>query len=177
MENNDPKRKEDVKDVIGQKGWPQEIGRDGERTPMQWNTSVNAGFNTGAKPWLPVDANYTTHNVASESQDANSILNWYRGLIKLRRENSAFYSGDYIALNETDPNVMAYLRRSPSRTALVVLNFSAQPQTIALDKAKIGAAYVEPIMATDAKTKHLDVGSIALAPYGVVIASAPGKQP
>ena len=53
MENNDPTRKEDVKDPMGVTGWPRYKGRDGERTPMQWDDSANAGFTTGT-PWLPV---------------------------------------------------------------------------------------------------------------------------
>ena len=63
MKNNEPTRKEDVKDPIGQLGWPTEKGRDGERTPMQWNDSPNAGFTQGI-PWLPVPVSYQTHNVA-----------------------------------------------------------------------------------------------------------------
>ncbi len=65
MENNDPKRREDVKDPIGQRGWPKEKGRDGERTPMQWSTDANAGFSTAA-PWNPVDPRYKTYNVETE---------------------------------------------------------------------------------------------------------------
>ncbi len=57
MENNDPTRREDVKDPIGRTGWPQEKGRDGERTPMQWNAKPNAGFSKKA-PWLPVPPSY-----------------------------------------------------------------------------------------------------------------------
>jgi len=53
MENNDPESKDDVQDPIGKLGWPLEKGRDGERTPMQWNEGQNAGFSK-AKPWLPV---------------------------------------------------------------------------------------------------------------------------
>jgi alpha-glucosidase len=64
MENNDPTRKEDVKDPIGRTGWPKEKGRDGERTPMQWNTAPNAGFSKKS-PWLPVPPSYRTHNVAT----------------------------------------------------------------------------------------------------------------
>ena len=67
MENNDPKRKEDVKDPIGRVGWPEEKGRDGERTPMQWNTAANAGFST-AQPWLPVPPSYSKHNVETEDK-------------------------------------------------------------------------------------------------------------
>jgi alpha-glucosidase len=170
MENNDPKRVEDVKDVIGKKGWPKEIGRDGERTPMQWNTSVNAGFNKGATPWLPVDANYTTHNVATEAADPNSVLNWYRGLIKLRRDNPAFYEGDYVSLNDSDPNVMTYLRKSRTGTALVVLNFSPQSQTIPLDTTKIGSSVPRLLMATNPQMKNVNPTQIVVDPYGVVIA-------
>jgi len=60
MTNNDPKRKEDVKDPIGRVGSPKEKGRDGERTPMQRDESANAGFSK-AKPWLPVPPSYKTH--------------------------------------------------------------------------------------------------------------------
>jgi alpha-glucosidase len=159
-----------VKDVIGKKGWPKEIGRDGERTPMQWNSSVNAGFNKGAMPWLPVDANYTTHNVATEAADPHSILNWYRQLIKLRRDNAAFYAGDYVALNESDPNVMSYLRKDKVSSALVVLNFSAQPQTVSIGASQVGASHGRVLAATNSQIRTVDFKKIELEPYGVVIA-------
>src|SRR6202171_2709260 len=63
MQNNDPKRKEDVKDPIGVRGWPKEKGRDGERTPMQWDAGAQAGFSSNPKTWLPVTSNYRTVNV------------------------------------------------------------------------------------------------------------------
>src|ERR1700674_85497 len=72
MKTTPPENKEDVKDPIGRTGWPKEKGRDGERTPMQWDSSESAGF-TKAKPWLPVPPTYKTHNVADESQDSGSI--------------------------------------------------------------------------------------------------------
>src|SRR5277367_1844252 len=65
MTNTDPARKEDVKDPMGVTGWPGYKGRDGERTPMQWNDGPNAGFTQGT-PWLPVPLSYKTYNVASE---------------------------------------------------------------------------------------------------------------
>ena len=107
MQNNDPKRIEDVKDPIGRRGWPKEKGRDGERTPMQWSSEPNAGFSSGT-PWNAIPETYKTYNVASELQDPNSILNWYKGLIALRRSNSALLEGDYIALNGDDPNVFSF---------------------------------------------------------------------
>ena len=65
MKTTPPTRKEDVKDPIGRRGWPKEKGRDGERTPMQWDASANGGFSTAA-PWLPVPETAKTHNVADE---------------------------------------------------------------------------------------------------------------
>ena len=91
MRNNDPKRREDVKDPIGRTGWPKEKGRDGERTPMQWNSEPNAGFST-RKPWLPVPASYRTHNVETESNDPNSILNLYKEVLELPAGLSGTFS-------------------------------------------------------------------------------------
>jgi len=134
MENNDPVRKEDVKDPIGRVGWPQEKGRDGERTPMQWDDSPNAGFTRGT-PWLPIPPSYKTVNVASELKDPSSILQVYRSLLKLRHQNQALLEGDYVALNENDPNVLSYLRRYKNEAVLVVLNMSSQPQEVSFDLA------------------------------------------
>ena len=89
MKTTPPTRREDVKDPIGKLGWPKEKGRDGERTPMQWNTDVNAGFSQ-AKPWLPVPPTYKTHNVASESANPDSVLAFYKKLLALRHTNSRF---------------------------------------------------------------------------------------
>jgi alpha-glucosidase len=137
MENNDPVRKEDVKDPIGRVGWPQEKGRDGERTPMQWNDGANAGFTRGT-PWLPVPPSYKTVNVASELKDPSSILQVYRRLLALRHHNRALLDGDYVPLNENDTNVLSYLRRYKNEAVLVVLNMSSQPQEVSFDLAPQG---------------------------------------
>src|SRR5207247_2481689 len=100
MQNNDPQRKEDVRDPIGIKGWPTEKGRDGERTPMQWTAAPDAGFNTGAKPWLPVPPSARTHNAQTEGQDSSSVLSLYKAVLKLRHENPAVREGGYVPLNE-----------------------------------------------------------------------------
>jgi alpha-glucosidase len=137
MENNDPTRREDVKDPLGQAGWPQQKGRDGERTPMQWDEGVNAGFTKGT-PWLPVPPSYKTHNVADELRDPNSVLVFYKRLLALRRSNPALLDGDYLALNPTDTNVLAYLRRYKGSAVLVVLNMSGSSQSVKLDLAAAG---------------------------------------
>jgi alpha-glucosidase len=145
MQNNDPKRKEDVKDPIGILGWPLEKGRDGERTPMQWSNGPNAGFTQG-KPWLPVPDSAKIHNVETESKDANSVLSFYKQVIRLRKEEAALREGAYIPLNESDGNVLSYLRQYRDDTVLVVLNLSPASQEVRFDLSKYGFA------ATKAKT-------------------------
>jgi len=171
MENNDPKRKEDVKDPIGKIGWPQEKGRDGERTPMQWTSDANAGFTQGT-PWLPVPPSYKTHNVANEQQDPNSILQFYRHLLALRHQNRALLDGDYVPLNENDPDVLSYLRRYKDQSVLVVLNMSSQARTIDLDLASKGinskkAQTLLTTMGNEGKERTLP--QMSLEPFSVYI--------
>jgi alpha-glucosidase len=141
MENTDPKRKEDVKDPIGRTGWPLEKGRDGERTPMQWNNDPHAGFSQAA-PWLPVPPSSKTHNVEAEIKDGSSILSVYRRLLALRRENPALRDGEYLALNQGDPHVLCYLRRyqhdGKHTSVLVALNMSAEKQQVNFDLSAEG---------------------------------------
>jgi alpha-glucosidase len=168
MENNDPKRKEDVKDPIGRTGWPQEIGRDGERTPMQWNAAANAGFSK-TKPWLPVPASYQTHNVETESKDPNSVLNLYKKVLGLRRTNEALIEGSYTALNEDDANVMSYLRSVNGKAVLVALNMSASAKKTKFSLADQGfaSASLKSLVATP---KSSATGmEVTLEPYGVFI--------
>ena len=173
MQNNDPKRKEDVKDPIGKLGWPKDKGRDGERTPMQWNDTTNAGFST-AKPWLPVTPNYKTHNVAHEDRDSDSILNFYRRLLALRHQHAALLDGDYNGLNDNDPNVLAYLRSAQGKHLIVALNMSGQPQTIQLNLGRLGIAstsQLKPLITTDRRTDAQSISEpLHLEPFGVLIA-------
>ncbi|WP_446742047.1 glycoside hydrolase family 13 protein [Silvibacterium acidisoli] len=171
MENNDPKRKEDVLDPLGKNNWPQNKGRDGERTPMQWNTSANAGFTTG-KPWLPVPASYKTHNVETELKDPNSILNFYKRLLALRHTNEALIEGDFTSLNNSDPNVLAYLRSYKGKSVLVALNMSASPQKVDLDLSKQGESmrHLNTLLATPSAARNVSAKGMTLAPFAVYIA-------
>ncbi|HUE42309.1 MAG TPA: alpha-amylase family glycosyl hydrolase, partial [Candidatus Sulfotelmatobacter sp.] len=172
MENNDPKRKEDVQDPQGRRGWPLEIGRDGERTPMQWSDGLNAGFSAG-KPWLPVAPNYKTHNVATETADPNSILNLYRRIIALRGSEAALREGKYIALNADDANVLAFARQIAGETVVVALNMSGSSQTVKLELGKVGASSAPTRMTTlvAAGARATDsAASVSLEAYGVYVA-------
>lgn len=110
-------------------------GRDAERTPMQWNTSGNAGFTyPSSKPWLPLASNYSQVNVEVESASHNSSLQLYKQLTDLRDSSPAFQDGSYTFVNATD-EVFAYMRHSDrvSEQFLVVINFSEEPFTTSVN--------------------------------------------
>jgi alpha-glucosidase len=105
------------------------LGRDPERSPMQWDSTNNAGFTT-ATPWLPVASDFQRFNVAVESHESDSILSLYRRLIALRAEKPALYNGRYTEIL-CDDHVLAYSRESGRERFLIVLNFTAEPRTFA----------------------------------------------
>jgi len=164
MVNNDPQRVEDVQDIIGKKGWPKEKGRDGERTPMQWNASANAGFNSGAKPWLPVAPDYKTRNVDAQRGDPNSVLNFYRTLIAERRTNSAL-AGDMAMVDRSNPNVLSYIRTGGGKRVLVVLNFGNQAADISL--SQLGGGNFGRVIAQS--KANLAASGVHLAPLGAMV--------
>jgi alpha-glucosidase len=171
MTNNDPQRKEDVQDPIGKLGWPEEKGRDGERTPMQWAPTANGGFSK-TKPWLPVPASAQTHNVATELKTPDSVLNFYKKLLALRHHDAALLDGDYVALNESDPNVLSYLRRYKDEAVLVVLNMSAGQQKIAFDLSSQGfsATSASTLLTTlSSSPARATLSSVTMEPFSVFI--------
>jgi alpha-glucosidase len=174
MRTTPPSRKEDVRDPIGKLGWPKEKGRDGERTPMQWDTSKHAGFTTGT-PWLPVPESAARYNVAVEHRNPESILNFYKRLISLRRLRPALRIGSYVALNPDDENVFSYLRKSPdNRHAIVVaINMTPSARSVSFDLEAMGypGASLESLLASPSRTLGAELpGQIQLTPYGIFIA-------
>jgi alpha-glucosidase len=109
------------------------LGRDPERTPMQWDGSENAGFSPpGAVPWLPISKDFNAVNVAVELQSATSTLSLIRRLIELRRNTPALHSGTYQTIQVDDDESYVYLRTSGSQRFVVALNFSDQPKTLSV---------------------------------------------
>jgi alpha-glucosidase len=106
------------------------LGRDPVRTPMPWNTNENAGFTT-AKPWLPLNADWPTRNVARMTEDRRSILTLYRRLLALRRDCLALSIGDFVLLNVED-DILAYARRHDSERLIVALNLGARQHRLQL---------------------------------------------
>ena len=172
MATTPPTRKEDVKDPIGITGWPKEKGRDGERTPMQWNAGPDAGFSTAAKTWLPIPPSYKTVNVAAEQPDSKSMLDWYDKIIELKKHDPALHDGEEIMLNMNDPHVLSWLRKGPNGEAVVVAcNFTAQPQTVSFNlKAQgVNRFHVKTLLKTPGATDPLSLDMVQLGPYGVYI--------
>ncbi len=171
MENNDPKSKDEVQDPIGKLGWPLEKGRDGERTPMQWNHEANAGFSV-AKPWLPVPISASTHNVADEMKDPDSVLSFYRKLLALRHSEAALLDGDYVSVNENNPNVLTYLRRYKGEAILVILNMSAVEQRVPFELSATGfsAPKLEVLLTNFHKRVKGMFAILPMEPYGAFIA-------
>jgi alpha-glucosidase len=172
MKTTPPTRIEDVKDPVGRTGWPNEKGRDGERTPMQWDGSPEAGFTTSDKPWLPVPDTYKTVNVAEEVRDDDSLLNWYKQLIRLRRDNPALHSGKLTLLNTTDTKVLSWIRQTPGEPAVVVAcNFTAEPQKFSFDLTQqgINSKQAKTLMKTPGSSDPTSLDEVNLPPFGVYI--------
>ena len=109
--------------------------RDPERTPMQWDDALNAGFSSG-EPWLPLGNDYKETNVAKQLHDPTSLLSLYRRLIWLRKQNSALCLGTYQTVDADNPNIFAYIRRSGKQKFLVVLNFSGEKERAVFNSLK-----------------------------------------
>jgi oligo-1,6-glucosidase len=97
--------------------------RDNGRTPFQWDSTVNAGFTTGI-PWIAVNPNYKFINAAEEERNPNSCLNYFRKLVKLRKNNPALVYGRYRLLDKNNKTVYAYTREGSGKKFLILLNFS-----------------------------------------------------
>ena len=110
------------------------LSRDNARTPFQWDASANAGFTNGT-PWLPVNRNYTRINLASQKNDPDSVYQYYRRLLALRKDpryaETVVY-GDLVPVFEDQDRVMAYYRTSAAQTLLVIGNYKTEPQTLTL---------------------------------------------
>ena len=103
--------------------------RDNGRTPMQWDNGSNAGFTSGT-PWLKTNSNYTSLNVLAQEKDANSCLNYFRKMVKLRKDNPILTYGKYNLLDKNNPDVYAYTRELEGKKFLVLLNFKNKMATV-----------------------------------------------
>lgn len=139
--------------------------RDNSRTPMQWNDGKNAGFSTAQKVWLKVNPNYKWLNVEAEEKESQSVLHFYKKLIKLRRESkfsNLIIYGDFEPQEEENPFVIAYRRNTDKESMVAYFNFQNEETTVRVPDGyseKIIGNYAEPL---DAE------GSYCLRPYECV---------
>lgn len=121
-----------LKDPVGKKWHPVYKGRDGARTPMQWEDKPGAGFTTG-EPWLPIGPEVNIRNAAVQENDPDSLLSFYKKLIWLRKELPALQTGSYRSLEKGVPSeCYLYLRESDDDRLMVAINFSDIKKTIPL---------------------------------------------
>ncbi|PJN62754.1 Oligo-1,6-glucosidase [Paenibacillus sp. GM1FR] len=128
------------------KGYPEQSvmesiyakGRDNARTPMQWDTSDNAGFTQG-EPWIKVNPNYTHIHAEESLNNPESIFHYYRKLIQLRKDHEVIVYGDYELIFPENPDVFAYTRTLNSTTILVVCNFQGYTTELPLQEQLTGA--------------------------------------
>jgi alpha-glucosidase len=173
MKTTPPTSRDEVKDPVGIRGWPKEKGRDGERTPMQWDTSANASFcPAGVKPWLPVPPDYVTVNVQVEQPKPTSLLNWYESLIRLKKTNPVIAQGSQTMLDTDNSKVLSWIRQTPGSPAVVVsINFTADPQTVSLTLpgANPGSGKLTTLLKTPGAQDPASLQTIELGPFGAYI--------
>jgi alpha-glucosidase len=130
MRNTHLKRSE-LQDPVGIRFWPLPVGRDGCRSPMQWNSEENAGFGKG-KPWNKVHANYTERNVEKQKADPRSLFNFYKRLLTVRKTTPTLQKGSFVPLTYEPRRLLAYLRQDADQTVLIALNFGRRKVRLAL---------------------------------------------
>ena len=138
--------------------------RDNGRTPFQWDATATAGFTTG-KPWLKVNGNKDSVNVEALEKNKNSTLNYFRKMVKLRKDNSdVLVYGKYTLLDKDNPDVYAYTRESGTEKVLVLLSFSKNGGTFNAAKMQLGQEWINNM-------QPLNIASniITLQPYQACI--------
>ena len=157
---------EEVRDPVGRRFWPIYKGRDGVRRPMPWNGSPAGGF-TGGTPWLRLPRDSADRNVERQAADPDSVLNFYRSLLRLRRASGALASGGFQALDAPD-GVLAYARTDPGERLIVVLNFTDRVQQAIVGAAGTGPATV--VLGSHKQAGHeVRLSSLRLEPLEAVI--------
>jgi alpha-glucosidase len=176
MPDTPPTRKEDVRDPWGLTSWPAYKGRDGERTPMQWTPGPQAGFSTNPKTWLSISPSYKNTNVETETPDPDSLLNWYKSLLALRSTNPSLRYGGMVMLDQTNANVLSFIRTAPAaaRPVVVIMNMTSSPRTADLNLTGTGLqprGSPHTLLSSTPMPTPATLDSVPLPPYSVWIGS------
>lgn len=131
-------------------------GRDNARRPIPWDESLNGGFSTEI-PWLALNPNYQDLNVKKDQQNEESIFNYYKKLIRLRKEHELIVWGDYKELLPNDPQLFVYERSYQGETWLVIINFYEKPTIYKDDDRKVETIVISNYMDSSKKIDKLEL--------------------
>ena len=140
------------------------LSRDNGRTPMQWDTSNNAGFSSET-PWLPVHENHTTVNVANQQNDQNSVLNHFKKMVTFRKDNLLLVYGNYQIIQEEHQTIYAYSRTLDDEQMTILLNFSESESSISLPNFD----HSKEVLINNYNEFSVDKDTITLKPYQAVV--------
>ena len=154
----------EIRDPLGKRYWPVPVGRDGCRSPMQWNAAANAGFTSGT-PWLKLHPDFTSRNAEAQQADRDSLFNFYRALLHIRRAHPALQRGAFEPLTKNPRHVLAYLRQDGDQTIMVLLNFSRTSAEVLLGN-ELAQEKWETLLSNKKRDQSPFVdGKLALAGY------------
>ena len=140
------------------------LSRDNGRTPMQWDATKNAGF-SNETPWLPIHKNHTKVNVLNQENDQNSVLNHFRKMVALRKDNLLLVYGNYEIIQEEHPTIYAYSRTLDDEKMIVLLNFSESESSISLPNFD----HCKKVLINNYNEFSVDKNTITLKPYQAVV--------
>jgi alpha-glucosidase len=144
--------------------------RDQARGPMPWTGAPGAGFSSG-RPWLPLAPDAARRNVAEQAADPSSVLNTYRGLLRLRRATPALLLGDQALVDQTDADVLSYIRRADAGAVFVALNFASRSATASLPAPGAGGAWRVTWSTAAGGRSEFVSESIVLGPLEALVAT------
>ena len=140
------------------------LSRDNGRTPMQWDATKNAGF-SNETPWLPVHENHSTVNVLHQENDQNSVLNHFRKMVALRKDNLLLVYGNYAIIQDDHPTIYAYSRTLEDQQMIILLNFSELESSISLPNFD----HNKEVLINNYNELSIDENTITLKPYQAVV--------
>ena len=147
---------EDIMEII----WA--TARGNSRTPMQWSDGVNSGFTTGT-PWLAVNPNYQTINVEAQEEDPDSILNFYKEMIALRKSEDIFVYGTYDLVFEDHQEIYAYTRTLGEKRVLILCNLTNKQTSINLEKITVSTDQL--LLSNIPVEEHESIQELTLKPF------------
>lgn len=136
--------------------------RGNSRTPMQWSQEVNGGFTTGT-PWLAVNPNYQTINVEAQEEDPDSILNFYKEMIALRKSEDIFVYGTYDLVFEDHKDIYAYTRTLGEKRVLILCNLTNKQTSINLDEITVSTDQL--LLSNIPVEEHESIQELTLKPF------------